>query len=295
MVAGQEFRGDDIMNARIPPSLGVLVFTVAMAQAAPPTPAKISSTGTDVLCTVPANKVQQVFVVVVDRTSIRDDLFNRKLLEAVGGVVAKPSTRLVLWRFGGVPALPSLVADVTTPAAQVERRRSIDWLVDAALKPSGAGDASQKCLADKAETLRSGYLERLKLELGYYDASVDGISPVVLAVSQAVAPFGVEAKSGTLRVLLASDGLEFGGKDANRPSFYPVDGRYPTPAEAVAKTGRYGGQWTGVQLSIAGLGVIGSPDIIGVTSLMDIWKAIISSRGAVAGELTTSVPQRLAD
>lgn len=286
-------RRDVARSALVWTTFGALMAAAALTcLAAPPATAKA--------CVEPRHAddvaYDLVMAVLVDDTQERTDSFKQKVVEAVAAVARKPRVRLVLWRFGGVKALPALLADVNTLSTS-SRKQDLNWLVRVATRPEGSDDADRACTEGKAEEVRNTFLGRLKVALDVYDGSEEGASPVVLAVDQAVAPFVQGQPAVLLKVLLVSDGLEHGGKGSVL-SFYPVNNQYPPAAEALAKVASLykGSTWRGAQISIAGIGVTRTSDPAGVGALVDIWKAIITTaRSGSVGELSTSVPQRLAE
>ena len=274
-------------------SLLVTMLWTASAHAAPVDLKPTAGRGS-VTCTLPATKAHEVFVVAVDRTSVRNAQFNARIVDAIGNVLSKPGVRAIMWAFGGSRyALPSVIADITTPAVAKERQ-SIGWLVNTALSPSGAPGTATACIAEKAEELRASFLSKLKSEVEKLDDGTTGASPIVLAIDQGVAPFATETRAVKVQILVISDGLEYGGsKDS--VSFYPLEGRFLSPNDAVSKTSRIGSAWKDVRVTMAGLGVTPSQDVATVSALVEIWKAIITARQGIVGELTTSTPQRLID
>jgi len=278
--------------------VGVAVLTMLAVHTTESIANEAASTapGRESVCVAPAVKPDLVLITVVDRTQVRLAAFNARLLDVVSQAAMRPRTRLVTWAFGGSRPMPALVADLTTPALLPKRSHSISSLIETAMKPSGADDDLQKCVAAMAGNVRNQYIEQLKQELAHFDGGKDGSSPITLAISEAVAPFSAEAKAGQLRILVITDGYEHSGRESSRVSFYPsIDGRYPSPEEAVAKTGVFPGSWQGARLTMSGIGMAADPDVAAVAALVRIWSAIAIARGAVVDQLTLSVPQRLSE
>ncbi len=233
----------------------------------------------------------QVLAVILDDTQERTEAFRQKVVDTVAEAARRPRLRLVLWRFGGVRPLPDLLADVTTLSPRPNGKQDLEWLARVATRPSGSDEAERACAAAKADELRSTFLAKLKAALAVYDSSDDSASPIVLAVDQAVAPFVLGQPEVPIKLLLVSDGLEH----SKALSYYPVNNLYLSAAEAVSKTASlYRGTWR-AQVNMAGIGVTRASDPAAVGALVDIWKALITARGGSVGELSTSVPQRLAD
>lgn len=234
----------------------------------------------------------QVMALVLDDTQERTARFRQEAVELVGPLLRKPGIRIVVSRFGGLRSLPSIVADFVTPAAPSPQRQDMRWIARVATRPSGAEEAERACAATRADAARTAFLGTLKAALVVYDGADYGASPIILAVDQAVAPFVQGQPEVPVSVLVVSDAFEH----TKGLSLYQVNGQFPAPAEVIAKAALlYRGSWRGVRISFAGLGVTRTADPLAVGVLTDIWRALIAARGGTLGELSTSVPLRLAE
>ena len=244
--------------------------------------------------TFPATGVP-VLITVVDRTAPRSRLLNEKILQSVA-YAARPGMRLVLWIFGGIRPLPVLLQDVRLPSI-TDRPINLTTMLDAAMKPSGANDAAKACETDVLHTLRSGFLAALKSALSEVDGSDKGLSPVLMTINTALAPFQIEAGQGFVTLLAASDGFEYSGTGVGQLSFYATaDGRFLSPAQATARANdAFPASWKGARVHIAGIGNSTIPDVRAVTALQGIWKSVIISRGGEVGDLSVDAVQRLED
>ena len=234
-----------------------------------------------------------VLIIVVDRTAPRSRSLNEKILESVARA-AQAGMRIVLWIFGGTKPLPVLLQDVRLPII-TDRPLNLATILDAAMKPSGAKDAVKVCETDMLDMLRSGFLATLRSALAEVDSSDQGVSPVLLAINTALAPFQFEAGQGFVTLLVASDGFEFCGTGAGQLSFYPTaDGRFLSPAQAMARSDdALPGSWTGARIHMAGIGNSTNPDVRAVAALQAIWRSVITHRGGVVGDLSVDAVQRL--
>lgn len=234
----------------------------------------------------------QVMALVLDDTQERTARFRQEAVDLLGPLLRQPGIRIVVSRFGGQRSLPSIVADFVTPAAPPPQRQDLQWIARVATRPSGADEAERACAATRTDAARAAFLGTLKAAMAVYDGADDGASPVILAVDQAVAPFVQVQPELPVSVLVISDALEH----TKGLSLYPVNGQYPAPAEVIAKAASlYRGSWRGVRISFAGLGLTRTADPLAVGALTDIWRALIAARGGTLGELSTSVPLRLAE
>lgn len=230
--------------------------------------------------------VANVLIVISDRSAVRDESFNVGIVASATEAI-QPGTRVLLWRFGGVQPLPQLVTDTTL--AFKARRSDLEGLVTTMFQKPGEADELHTCVLGQIKAKRDAFVATLRTELSIFDDSANGASPIVLAIGLALGPFSREAAEGRVSVLILTDGIEH----STGATFYPKDGRYPTPAEAVNRTKGIPGSWKGARIFVSGLGVTSSPDIVGVSSLIAIWREIIQLRGAVPVELSTSIPVRL--
>jgi hypothetical protein len=254
-------------------------MAVALAQAKEPGPA----------CVTTKTKVSKVLVVLVDKTAPRTPEFSRRIVAAVSRA-SVPGTRVVIWGFGGVHGLPSIEFDGILPL-YVGEPVSATSIIKAALSPAGASDTFRACLEERERSVRSEMEAKLAAELRKLDTSLAGSSPVLYTIQLAIAAFRPDTNV-PMTVLVVSDGLEHTSKGL---SFYPIDGRHPTPAEAVAKASVYSYSWKGVKVSLAGLGAGPGADASTVSALTDIWSAIVRAKDGQVGEITPSVPQRLGE
>ena len=233
----------------------------------------------------------ETLVVLVDQTSWRDVTLNTGIETAVAAAL-RPGLQATLWRFGGLRtrALPQLVNTLTIPRLPDERADLIG-LAGTMFNTYGHREKVRQCILASVDAQRAAFLAALRTELSTYDDSLNGLSPIVLALSTAITSSAARAARGPVTVLVISDGFEFSGE----VNFYPnSNGRYLTAAEAQAKTGTIGGSWRGARIIFSGIGLTtGTPDTVGVSALLNNWRAIIVSRGGVAVELSTSTPQRL--
>ncbi len=235
----------------------------------------------------------QILVIPVDRTAIRDDTHNARVVQAVAQA-ARAGMRLVLWGFGGnARPLPTLLADTLLPTPPDAKVDDLNGLITFAFTAPEQQKRLADCALNHMRAERDSFLHMLRKELAVFDG-VDsrGSSPIILTLQHAIAPFAAAAAAGSLQVLLVSDGFEYSG--AGALSFYPTQGKFLSTSEAVEKTrALYPGSWSGARITISGLGVQTSGEAPAVSALTAIWSAIIKDRGGVVVELTPSSPQLL--
>lgn len=231
----------------------------------------------------------QVHVVVVDRTSARNPQFIEGI-EARMSAAFQPNVRAMLWAFGGRDPLPQLLKDIVTPRLPRDDIVDINVLADRMFGMHGEPAERKKCILVRVQEHRAEFMAALRTEVQTLDPSEGRVSPILLAVDQAVQPVAREAARGAVDLLLLSDGFEH----SDHLTLYPVRGRYPSVAEVSAKSKSMSGTWKGARVTIAGLGVAkDGGDPASVVALLAIWRAILIERRAVPVELSTSAPRRL--
>ncbi len=235
----------------------------------------------------------EVVLVLVDRTQVRNRSTLVSLLSSLE-FVERPRTRLVLWRFGGAgaDALPQLVSDVQLPDAPA---RKSGLQLDALLKPKGASAKYDSCVQAFATSQKTAWRRSLEATVSVAASTAEvgsdqHFSPILLAMNTAISAFSKEGAAGRLTVVVLTDGLEH----TRTLSFYDSSGP-PVGAKSLAEKAMmlHPSIWKGVRIHMSGVGVTEKGESESVARLSAIWREIIASRGAVAVELTPSVPQLL--
>jgi hypothetical protein len=232
-----------------------------------------------------ADHATEVLVLIVDRTHVRSNSFNERMLDAVANAV-RPGVRVLAFSFGGegARALPEKAFELMFPIA-TKAKPTLEGLARAAMAPytPGAADACEREEFNKIRPLLLGLVQR---ELVIYDGSPKAHSPVLLALNTALTPLIRQRNGLRINAVVISDMLE------HTPALSLYATPMPTREAAVQKANQlFPADWRGVHFYISGMGNTPTGDAATVTALSQIWNAIILSRHAIPVELSPSVPQ----